>query len=153
MLDGFAPKGWFNYHRGLHLGGLSDRSIDGMVEVGRMIHSPMTQGITFRHGGAVSRVPEDATAAGNRDAAYMAHPIACWATPEETDYEMDWVSRFTAAFEPDLTGSVYLNFEPGTSQRDIRAGYSPEKLARLADLKGVWDPTNLFRSNHNIEPA
>jgi FAD/FMN-containing dehydrogenase len=153
MLDGFAPKGWFNYHRGLHLGGLSDRSIDGMVEVGRTIHSPMTQGITFRHGGAVSRVPEDATAAGNRDAAYMAHPIACWATPEETDYEMDWVSRFTAAFEPDLTGSVYLNFEPGTSQRDIRAGYSPEKLARLADLKGVWDPTNLFRSNHNIEPA
>jgi FAD/FMN-containing dehydrogenase len=153
MLDGFAPKGWFNYHRGLHLRGLSDRSLEAMVDVGRTIHSPMDQGIAFRHGGAVARVPEDATAAGNRDAAYMAHPIACWATPEETDYEMDWVARFTAAFEPDLTGSVYLNFEPGTTERDVRAGFDPDKYARLARLKGVWDPSNLFRSNHNIAPA
>ena len=52
----------------------------------------MTQGIIFHHGGAVSRVPEDATAAGNRAAEYMAHPIACWSTPDQTDYEMDWVT-------------------------------------------------------------
>lgn len=153
MLDGFAPKGWLNYHRGLHLSGASDQSLDRFLEVGRAIHSPMTQGIVFRHGGAVSRVEEDATAAGHRDAAYMAHPIACWATPEETDYEMEWVRDFSAAFGDDLTGGVYLNFEPGTSQADVRAGFGPEKLARLAELKGVWDPGNLFRSNHNIEPA
>jgi FAD/FMN-containing dehydrogenase len=153
MLDGFAPRGWLNYHRGLHLRGLGDQSLEGLVDVGRTIHSPMTQGILFRHGGAVSRVAEDATAAGSRDAAYMSHPIACWATPEETDYEMDWVRRFTEAFEADLTGGVYLNFEPGTTQRDVRAGFGAEKYARLAELKGVWDPTNLFRSNHNIEPA
>lgn len=153
MLDGFAPRGWLNYHRGLHVGGLSDVSIDRFLGVGTEIHSPMTQGIVFRHGGAVARVPEDASAASHRDAAYMAHPIACWASPTETDYEMGWVRRFSEAFAADLTGGVYLNFEPGTSQADVHAGFGPDKYARLAALKAAWDPTNLFRSNHNIEPA
>ncbi|WP_344045166.1 FAD-binding oxidoreductase [Nocardioides panacihumi] len=153
MLDGFAPRGWLNYHRGLHLQGLSDETLDRFLAVGAEIHSPMTQGILFRHGGAVARVPEDSTAASHRDAAYMAHPIACWATPAETDYEMEWVGRFSDAFAADTTGGVYLNFEPGTSQADVHAGFGPEKYAKLAQLKATWDPGNLFRSNHNIEPA
>lgn len=153
MLDGFAPKGWLNYHRGMHLHSLTDDVLDGYLEVGRTIGSPMTQGILFRHGGAVSRVPEDATAAGNRDAAYMAHPIACWATPEETDHEMDWVRRFTEAVGPATTGRTYLNFEPGTTVADVKSGFGEEKYQRLVALKDEWDPTNLFRSNHNIAPT
>ena len=153
MIDGFAPKGWLNYHRGMHLSRLSDHVIDHFVEVGQSIHSPMTQGIMFRHGGAVSRVPDDATAAGNRMAPYMAHPIAAWNTPDQTDYEMDWVRRFSAAVGPDKTGGVYLNFEPGTSTSDVKSGFGEEKYARLVELKDKWDPTNLFRSNHNIAPT
>lgn len=153
LLDDFAPRGWLNYHRGLHLSGLSDATLDGFLRVGAEIHSPMTQGILFRHGGAVARVPADSASAGHRDAAYMAHPIACWATAEETDYEMGWVKRFTEAFAGDRTGGVYLNFEPGTSTSDVHAGFSAETYARLAQLKATWDPGNLFRSNHNIEPA
>jgi FAD/FMN-containing dehydrogenase len=153
ILDGFAPRGWLNYHRGVHLSGLPDEVVDGYLEVGRAIGSPMTQGVMFRHGGAVSRVSDDDTAAGNRDAPYMAHPIACWATPEETDYEMQWVRRFSEAVGPAATGGTYLNFEPGTSLMDIRAGYGDRKLERLTALKDEWDPTNLFRSNHNIPPS
>ena len=74
MLDGFAPKGWLNYHRGQHLSALSDEIIEPFLAVGQSIHSPMTQGIIFHHGGAVSRVPEDATAAGNRAAEYTRSP-------------------------------------------------------------------------------
>src|ERR671911_329510 len=77
LLDPFNPKGLLNYHRGMHLSGLADEAIDTYVEYATeiaRISSPTTQIIIFRHGGAVSRVPEDATAAGHRDAAYMAHP-------------------------------------------------------------------------------
>ena len=94
--------------------------------MGREIGSPMTQGIVFRHGGAISHVPEDATAAGNRSAPYMAHPIACWATSEETDHEMDWVRRFSEAFAPATTGRTYLNFEP----RDDRSRTSAPATGR-----------------------
>lgn len=153
MLDGFAPRGWYNYHRGQHLARLSDGVIDDWLDVGRDIGSPMTQGIIFRHGGAVSRVPEDATAASNRSAPYMAHPIACWQSPDEEAHELEWVRRYSEAIAPDATGGVYLNFEPGTARSDVTAGFGEEKYARLAELKQRWDPTNLFRSNHNIAPA
>lgn len=153
ILDGFNPRGLLNYHRGIHLAGLSDAVLDGYLEVGKTIHSPMTQGVMFRHGGAVSRVDENATAASNRAAPYMAHPIAGWETQEETDYELDWVRRFSAAVAPDATGGVYLNFEPGTTVSDVKAGYGEDKYARLVALKDEWDPTNLFRANHNIAPA
>ncbi|MGH8867653.1 MAG: FAD-binding oxidoreductase [Actinomycetes bacterium] len=152
MLDPFAPPGWLNYHRGQHVASLPDGVLDDFLAVGRTIGSPMTQGIVFRHGGAVSRVPEDATAASSRSAPYMAHPIACWQDAKETEGEMAWVDRFSAAFEPALTGSVYLNFEPETSESAVRSGFGDEKYERLAALKQQWDPDNLFRGNHNVAP-
>ena len=152
MLDPFAPKGWLNYHRGQHVGSLPDDVIEDYLAAGRAIGSPMTQGIVFRNGGAVSRVAEDATAASNRSAPYMAHPIACWHDPADTDREMEWVERFSAAFAPALTGGVYLNFEPGTGEADVRAGYGDAKYERLTALKEQWDPANLFSGNHNIAP-
>jgi FAD/FMN-containing dehydrogenase len=153
MIDDFAPKHWLNYHRGLHLTALSDEIVEPYLETGRQIRSPMTQGIIFRNGGAISRVAEDATAAGNRAAPYMAHPIACWATPEETDAEMEWVRRFSAAVAVATTGGTYLNFEPGTTLADVRSGFGEAKYDRLVELKDRWDPDNVFRSNHNIPPS
>jgi FAD/FMN-containing dehydrogenase len=153
MLDDFAPKHWLNYHRGLHLEAISDGMVEPFLEAGRAIGSPMTQGIVFRHGGAVARVPEDATAAGNRSATYMGHPIACWATPEETEREMEWVRMFSAAVGTATTGGTYLNFEPGTSIADVKSGFGEAKYERLVQLKDRWDPTNVFRSNHNIPPT
>lgn len=153
MLDPFAPKGWLNYHRGLHVSAITDSVLDDYLAVGRTIHSPMTQGILFRHGGAVSEVGEDATAASNRSAPYMAHPIACWQSESETAYEQEWCDRFSAAFQPVLTGGVYLNFEPETGEPVVRAGFGDAKYARLAALKQEWDPDNLFRGNHNIAPT
>jgi FAD/FMN-containing dehydrogenase len=150
-LDGFAPRGWLNYHRGLHLRELGDDIIEPFLQAGRDISSPMNQGIMFHNGGAISRVPEDATAAGNRSAPYMAHPIACWDTPDKTDAQMAWVRQFTAAVSPAATGGTYLNFEPGST--DVKSGYTQEKYDRLVALKDEWDPGNLFRSNHNIPPT
>jgi FAD/FMN-containing dehydrogenase len=156
LLDPFAPQGWLNYHRGMHLSGLPDEAIDTYVEYASEIarfSNPMTQIITFRHGGAVSRVPEDATAAGHRDAAYMVHPIACWQDPADTERHIDWVGRFSEAMRPFTTGGVYLNFEPDEGEERVRAGYGAEKYARLVELKDKWDPENLFRVNQNIKPS
>ena len=153
MIDDFAPKGWFNYHRGLHLESMDDSIVEPFLAAGRAIGSPMTQGIMFRNGGAIARVPEDATAAGNRSAPYMAHPIACWATPEESEREMAWVQQFSSAVATATTGRTYLNFEPGTTTADVTSGYGQHKYDQLVQLKDAWDPTNVFRANHNIPPS
>lgn len=153
IVDGFNQKGFHNYHRGVHLDSLPDEVIDSYLAAGRTIGSPMSQGIIFRHGGAVSRVAEDATAAGNRSAPYMGHPIAAWVKSEEADHEMAWVRRFSEAIAPAATGGVYLNFEPETDRASVEAGYGADKYRRLVALKDTWDPANLFRSNHNIAPT
>jgi FAD/FMN-containing dehydrogenase len=156
MIDPFAPRGMLNYHRGIHLNALLDEAIDRYVDLGTeiaLVSAATTMSVLFRHGGAVSRVPDNATAAGHRDAAYMAHPIACWQDPVQSQLHLDWVQRFSEAMAPFTTGGVYLNFEPDEGEERVRAGYGAEKYARLVTLKDKWDPDNLFRVNQNIKPS
>lgn len=153
MLDASNPPGWLNYHRGMHLSGLPDEALDGFLATGREIGSPMTGGLIFRHGGAIGAVGEDATAVSDRQAPFMAHPIACWDDPADTDREIAWVNEFSEAFAPARTGGVYLNFEPDTSEESVRRGFGAGKYERLAALKAQWDPENLFSGNHNIAPS
>ena len=49
------------------------------------------------------------------------------------------------------TGHAYVNFLGDTDA--ARAAYGVETYARLASLKNVYDPTNVFRLNQNIEPS
>jgi FAD/FMN-containing dehydrogenase len=153
ILDDSNPPGWLNYHRGMHLSSLPDDVLDAYLDNGRRIGSPMTGGLIFRHGGAISRVDEDATAVSDRNAPWMAHPIACWDDPADTDREVAWVDAFSEGFAPARTGGVYLNFEPDTSEENVRRGFGGGKYERLAALKQQWDPENLFSGNHNIAPG
>ena len=153
MIDPFAPAGWQNYHRGLHLTGLPDEAIDAFVTTRPENMPPMTQAVLFRHGGAVSRVAPGTTAASHRDAAYMFHPIACWQDAFDADRFMEWVYSSTDAMEPFTTGGVYLNFTPDEGQDTVRAGYDHETWTRLVALKDKYDPDNVFRFNQNIRPT
>lgn len=154
ILDPTAPWGLHVYARGEHLTGLTDEVIDAMLDYGAEISSssPWSQTIIFRHGGAVARVPDGATAFSHRADAYLAHPIAAWENPADTDRHLDWIRRYSAALRPATTGGVYLNFEPDGDEEEMRAGYGTEKYARLAALKARWDPRNLFHFNQNIKP-
>jgi FAD/FMN-containing dehydrogenase len=155
LLDHSAPWGLHAYTRAQHLQDLSDGAIDAMLEYGTEIatYSLWSQTIVFRHGGAVSRVPEDATAFSHRGTAYMAHPIAAWEDPADADRHLDWIRRFSAAMQPFATGGVYLNLEGEEGADRVRANLSAEKYVRLAALKAKWDPQNLFRLNQNIKPG
>jgi len=153
IVDPFSPTGWLNYHGGKHLAGLPDAAIDTYVDQGRKVASPMSQALIFRTGGAIARVPDDATAASHRAAPYMWHPIAAWSDPAESAEQIAWVRESYAAMEPYTTGGVYLNFEQDEGEAHVRAGFTPEKYARLVELKDKYDPSNLFRLNQNIAPS
>jgi FAD/FMN-containing dehydrogenase len=153
MLDDFSPTGWQNYHRGIHLSGLPDAAIDAFVENGPQRLSPIDQAIIFRHGGAVARVSSDFSPFGNRDAAYMAHPIACWENRADDEVNLAWCKQFSDAMAPFATGGVYLNFEQNEGVDHVRAGYGDANYTRLVELKDKWDPTNVFRVNQNIAPS
>jgi FAD/FMN-containing dehydrogenase len=153
MIDPMAPPGLRNYWRGLHLKGLDEDVIETYLRFPTEGLSPLSFLILFQHGGAVSRVPDDATAFSHRDAKFMLHPIAVWESPADDDRHIGWVREVTDAFEPHLTGGVYLNFMADVGEDRVRAGYGDDKYERLTALKAKYDPDNTFRFNQNIAPA
>jgi FAD/FMN-containing dehydrogenase len=77
--------------------------------------------------------------------------MAGWTNPDHDDEVTNWMQRFSDAMAPHATGGVYVNIL-GTGEEDrVRAAYG-ENYDRLAELKRLWDPENLFNRNHNIPP-
>jgi FAD/FMN-containing dehydrogenase len=61
-----------------------------------------------------------------------------------------------AALAPMSQPRTYVNFltdTAGDSDAPVRAAYGDDVYDRLARLKREFDPTNLFRANHNVRPA
>jgi len=75
-----------------------------------------------------------------------------WLPGEDREPPVRWVRELYDALEPDAYGRAYVNFMGDESQDRVRAAYGPQKYARLAELKGRFDPDNVFRLNQNIHP-
>ena len=103
-------------------------------------------------GGAMARVPVEATAFAHRRSRIM---VNCAALYERADQEAvygPWVSGFAAALKQGDEGA-YVNFLTDEGPERVRAAYPGSTWDRLATIKRRYDPTNLFRLNQNIAPA
>jgi FAD/FMN-containing dehydrogenase len=148
----FVPGRWY-YFRAFDVPELTDEMIDITVEHSLRIKSPLTSFPIWQMGGAVSRVGEDETAFGGRQAKFTYNIGAATENAEGFDEEREWVRNFWSALQEFHT-SVYVNFLAGEEEGEerIRAAYGPEKYERLKALKRKWDPDNFFRMNQNISP-
>jgi FAD/FMN-containing dehydrogenase len=102
-------------------------------------------------GGAVARVPTEATAYAHRDARIMVN-VAAFYMPEDQALRKAWVRDFAAALDQG-DARVYVNFLGDEGAARVRAAYPGATWDRLAAIKARYDPTNLFRRNQNIPPA
>lgn len=104
-------------------------------------------------GGAISRVPEDATAYAGRAAAFDVSADASWRDASDDEVNIDWCRKAMAIVEPDGTLGAYPNGNSDAGPEESRRLYGEAKLARLAALKRTWDPANVFHVNPNVMPA
>jgi FAD/FMN-containing dehydrogenase len=102
-------------------------------------------------GGAMARVPEDATAFRQRDHRLFANIAAAYVDPAETDTHQGWVAGVADGLGDSSAGG-YVGFQGDEPEETVRASYGPN-WDRLRELKGRYDPDNLFRLNQNIPPA
>ena len=151
MID--DPPGFRQYWSGDYHDSLPDDALDVFVKYGFDRPSPLSQQLLAPWGGAVGRVADDATPMAHRSARWITHPFATWARPEETEANVAWVRSFREDVARYANGGVYLNFIGAEGQDRIRAAFGEQKYARLAEIKRVFDPENVFRGNQNIEPA
>ena len=103
-------------------------------------------------GGAMARVPADATAFAHRSCRVMAIVVSFYEGPEDKVVREEWVHRFADALDQGTEGA-YVNFVGDEGEEGVRSAYPGETWDRLAALKARYDPTNLFRLNQNVPPA
>jgi hypothetical protein len=152
MFDAALPHGRHYYWKSHKLGPLSDEVIDITIEHARRITSPLSSIPFFTQGGAVARVPTDATAFANRDAVHDINIVASWMPDDpEGERHVEWVRSLFDALVPHSKG-VYVNFTSDDASARVRAAYTDEQWQRLVALKGEYDPGNVFRLNANIPP-
>ncbi len=149
--DGDFPFGLLNYWKSSNLNELSDPAIDTLVAFMEAAPSARPMVIIDQFGGAVARVPNDATAFGHRDAAYDLIIAAIWSEPHEQERHIEWARQFWDAMQPHTTGDVYVNYLSDEGEGRVRAAYG-HHYERLAALKRKYDPDNVFQNNQNIKP-
>ncbi|NOH04414.1 MAG: FAD-binding oxidoreductase [Chloroflexi bacterium] len=102
-------------------------------------------------GGAMARVPVDATAFAHRNSRIMANLAALYEKPEDKSVHEAWVSEFQSAIEQSDKGA-YVNFLGDEGEARVRAAYPGSAWKRLQEIKSRYDPDNLFCLNQNIPP-
>jgi FAD/FMN-containing dehydrogenase len=103
-------------------------------------------------GGAMARVPAEATAFAHRASRHMVHVAAVHQRPEEAAEHRAWVDRFAAALQ-DGDARAYVNFLGDEGQARVHDAYPGPTWDRLVAVKRRYDPTNLFHRNQNIPPS
>jgi FAD/FMN-containing dehydrogenase len=152
MVDFMSPHGRRSYWKSGYAKGLEDPLASVVVEHMGQSVSPRSQAEFVLFGGAVARVPELATAFGDRTGKVVYNVVVNWTDAARDDANKAWANSFFRALQPFSTDAVYVNFLGDEGIDRIRAAYG-DKYDRLARLKRAYDPTNFFRLNQNIIPA
>lgn len=138
--------------RSLYLDGFDEADAENVLAALRNTTAPMAAVQLRTLGGAVARVPDDATAYAHRRRRILTNVVAAYQQPDDAPEQEAWVSKVVAGFG-EVEPGAYVGFLGPSDPGGARAGYPAATWDRLAQVKRRYDPDNLFRSNHNIPPA
>jgi len=97
-------------------------------------------------------VGRNATAFSYRDARWSMVIAGVDPDPARREAITAWAQGYWEAVHPHSAGGAYVNFLMDEGQERVRATYR-DNYDRLVEIKGEYDPDNLFRVNQNIRPA
>jgi len=152
FLDEDYPRGRRYYWKSAAIDELSDEVIDVVAKYAASQPSALSTIDVWLMGGALRDEPAGGSAYSGRSAGYLVNPEADWDDPADDESNLAWARQLIKALEPYTVGN-YLNF-PGFLEEGeglLRASFGSH-YDRLVDVKTRWDPTNVFRLNHNVPP-
>jgi FAD/FMN-containing dehydrogenase len=153
LLDATQPKGRRYYWKSEYLRSYEPALLTRAIEQASRIVSPHSAILIFPIDGALNELSEDHSAVGNRDAVAVLNIAASWEGAAGDQANIDWARSAWRDLRQFSTGGTYINFlteEEGDER--TRAAYRTN-YPRLAQLKAIWDPGNLFHTNKNIGRA
>ena len=150
--DPLLTPGARNYWKSHDFTELSDPAIKAILEAVRSLPSPECEVFIAHVGGAMARVPANATAWPNRNAHFIMNAHTRWREQAQDKACIAWARQLFDATAPYASGSVYINFMPDDENDRVEKAYGPN-YRRLTEIKHRYDPNNLFRVNQNIRPG
>ncbi|HEX6903887.1 MAG TPA: FAD-binding oxidoreductase [Thermoanaerobaculia bacterium] len=153
LYDAAGAFGHLTYGRSGHLPRLGDDAVEALAAVyATGLTSPCSIVMLSPLGGAVARVGEHSTAFSFRRTAFDLAVQAVWSDARESRRHIRWADAAWTLMRP-FTRGVYVNELGDEGPERVREAYNPRTWRRLVELKRRYDPDNLFRLNHNIDPA
>jgi FAD/FMN-containing dehydrogenase len=150
--DGLYPAGDQWYWRGEFVKEIPDAAIEQHVAFGEAMPTWKCTMHLYPIDGAASRVGSDDTAWAYRDAVWSQVVAGVDPDPANAGAIRDWAVSYSDAVRPHTLGTGYVNFQMQETGDKVRAMYGPN-YDRLAQIKGHYDPDNVFNVNQNIAPA
>lgn len=154
FLDADYPAGKLRYYwKSVYLNSLSDDAIDHLIMQAASRPSSHSTIDIWQLGGAISRFSPDASAFRNRHSPFLIGVEANWENQRDDVANMEWTRSCIQELQMFSDGSQYMNF-PGfleEGEQQMRTSFG-RNYDRLVELKKKYDPTNLFRLNHNVKP-
>jgi len=151
--DPLLTPGARNYWKSHDFLELSDGLFDVLLDAVRHLPSPECEIFIASLGGAINRIPSDATAYPHRDIEFVMNVHTRWRDSSDDATCVGWARSVYGAVAPFATGGVYVNFMPDDEAQRVRTGAFGANYDRLARIKTQYDPANLFRTNQNVAPA
>ncbi|HEY6995742.1 MAG TPA: FAD-binding oxidoreductase [Xanthobacteraceae bacterium] len=150
--DPLLTPGARNYWKSHDFADLPDAAVNVILNSVRELPSPECEVFIAHVGGAMARIPANATAWPNRDAHFIMNVHTRWQDKAQDQACIAWARHLFEATAPFAAGSVYVNFMPDDENDRVEKAYGTN-YRRLAEIKRRYDPGNLFRMNQNIRPA
>ncbi len=150
--DPLLTAGARNYWKSHNFSTLEDGLFDAMIASAGSLSSPQSEIFLAALGGAASRPASDAAAYPHRDARFVVNVHGRWDSAADDAGGIRWARGFYEAAAPFANGGVYVNFLTADEGGRVRAAYG-SNWDRLARVKRVYDPANLFRVNQNIQAS
>jgi FAD/FMN-containing dehydrogenase len=152
VMDPLLTPGMRNYWKSHEFLQIPDAMIDVITDFAGRLPDPQTEMAFAQLGGAIPRVPNDATAYSHREPNFLINVHGRWDAAANDSKCIAWARDLFKALAPFSTGAVYVNFLTADEEDRVKMAYGANH-AKLAGIKKKYDPTNLFRMNMNIRPS
>jgi FAD/FMN-containing dehydrogenase len=152
MFDGLYPAGDQWYWKADFVKEIPDEAVDIHVQYAQQLPTGKSTMHLYPIDGVAGRVAKDATAWNYRDAKWGMVMVGVSPDPSDNAHMIEWTRAYWNDLHPYSAGGAYVNMMMEEGQDRVRASYG-DHYDQLAQIKGKYDPTNLFRVNQNIKPV